>query len=64
MGTNMVEWTKKMLRYHSFLVKHLIVGAKCLLNWMFFHDDLYYYIKYSNVEYPYEITKNIIKIHA
>ena len=42
-GANMVEWTRKMLRYTKtiiFGVKGLKAVAKCCLNWISFHDDL------------------------
>ena len=51
---SMVKCTKKMLPYAisiKVLVKCLKVEAKCCSNWIFFHGDLYYHAKYSNIEH-------------
>ena len=56
----MLWYTKTII----FLVKGLKVVAKRCLNWIFFHDDLYCCVKYSNVEYQVEIFKLIIKSDA
>ena len=58
LGASMVKWTKKVLWYIKTiisLVKGLKVVAKCCLNWIFFNDDLFCYVKCSNVEYQVEI---------
>ena len=59
-GANMVEWTKIVLCYTKtiyLLVKGPKVVAKCSLNWISFHDDLYCCVRYSIVDYQVEIFK-------
>ena len=50
----MVWYTKTIV---FFGVRGLKVVAKFFLNWDFLHDDLFYLVKYSNVEYQVEIFK-------
>ena len=47
MGASIVKWTKIVLWYTKtiFFFKGLKVVAKCCLNWISFHDDLYYCVK-------------------
>ena len=63
----MVKSTTKVLWYTKTIidvVKGLKVVAKCCVSWIFIHDDLYVFVKYSNVEYQVETSKPIIKSDA
>jgi hypothetical protein len=66
-GASTVKWTQTMLRYTKtmfFFVKSLKVVAKCCLDWIYFHDDLYCCVKYSKVEYQVEIFITSLKAMA
>ena len=57
----MINSRKQMLLYTKTIyifVKCLKLVENCCLHWSFFHSDLYYYIRHSNVEYQDEIFKS------
>lgn len=53
----MVKRSKKVL--HRFLLKVLKVVAKCCLDWIELHYDLYCCLKCSNIEYIVDVLYNL-----